>query len=467
MLLSLSGLRGSGIREVESQTQEVEPVSLGGGMDLKSTMSAELVADITSVSKATLRKWEKAGKLTPIQNRATGRVEYQLEQLLQFEAFRGLQSSNWNEEERVVPSRKYTSIELFAGAGGLALGLEKAGFETLALNEFDKDACGTLRANRSGWNVIEGDIRNVDFKAYSGIDFLSGGFPCQAFSYAGNQLGFEDTRGTMFFEFARAIRETSPRVFMAENVRGLSVHDGGRTMATIKRVISDLGYTLIEPTVLKAIVYKVPQKRERLFLIGVRNDLAKSFQFSWPSPCPQVFVLRDALKAGALFKEDVPKSEGQKYPKRKKEIMAMVPQGGYWRDLPDEIQREYMKASYFLGGGKTGMARRLSWDEPSLTLTCAPAQNQTERCHPEETRPLTVREYARIQTFPDDWVFSGKLGSQYKQIGNAVPVNLAYAVGRRVVALLNSMEVNAGRSATKNHRKIAAARENMRSIFEF
>ena len=96
--------------------------------------------------------------------------------------------------------------------------------------------------------------------------------------------------------------------------------------------------------------------------------------------------------------------------------------------------------SYFLGGGKTGMARRLAWDEPSLTLTCAPAQKQTERCHPDETRPLTVREYARIQTFPDDWNFSGSLTDQYKQIGNAVPVNLAYAISRSLISLLNDIE---------------------------
>ena len=120
--------------------------------------------------------------------------------------------------------------------------------------------------------------------------------------------------------------------------------------------------------------------------------------------------------------------------------MSKVPQGGYWRDLPDDLQREYMRGSYFLGGGKTGLARRLSWDEPSLTLTCAPAQKQTERCHPDETRPLTIREYARIQTFPDEWEFHGSLSSVYKQIGNAVPVNLAYAIGRSLVSVLNQVE---------------------------
>ena len=116
----------------------------------------------------------------------------------------------------------------------------------------------------------------------------------------------------------------------------------------------------------------------------------------------------------------------------------MVPQGGYWKDLPEEMQKEYMGASYYMGGGKTGMARRLSWDEPSLTLTCAPAQKQTERCHPEETRPLTYREYARIQSFPDEWEFSGPLTSKYKQIGNAVPVNLGYHVGKCLIAMLEN-----------------------------
>jgi DNA (cytosine-5)-methyltransferase 1 len=192
--------------------------------------------------------------------------------------------------------------------------------------------------------------------------------------------------------------------------------------------------------VLKAVFYKVPQKRERLFLIAIRKDLANLINFNWPSPYNRIMTLRDAFYAGELFKTDVPDSLGQKYPRRKAEILAHIPQGGYWRDLPLNLQKEYMQKSFFLGGGKTGMARRLALDEPSLTLTCAPAQKQTERCHPLDTRPLTVREYARIQTFPDDWIFTGPLTAQYKQIGNAVPVNLAHAVGRSLVRMLNNLE---------------------------
>ena len=206
-------------------------------------------------------------------------------------------------------------------------------------------------------------------------------------------------------------------------------------------MIDEIGYHLVEPRVLKAMFYQVPQKRERLFLIGIRKDISDKATFNWPSPYKRIMTLRDALKAGELYLTDVPKAPGQQYPQRKKEILSQVPAGGYWKDLPIDMQKEYMKKSFYLGGGKTGMARRLSWDEPSLTLTTSPAQKQTERCHPDETRPLTVREYARIQTFPDDWLFEGNITSQYKQIGNAVPVNLAHSIGRALVRLLNKIEL--------------------------
>ncbi len=345
----------------------------------------------------------------------------------------------------IKPKQSYTSIELFAGAGGLALGFEQAGIEAILLNEWDKDACQTLRNNRPEWSVKEEDVAHLDFKKYhKKVDILSGGFPCQAFSYAGKKMGFEDIRGTLFFEFARAVQEIKPKIFVGENVRGLMRHDGGRTLNTMKCILEDMGYSLIEPRVLNASYYNVPQKRERLFLIGIRSDIyhhtEASFSFLWPEPTENPLPLKEALKGGKLYPFPVPESLGQKYPKKKEEVLKLVPPGGYWRDLPQDIQMAYMKKSFYMGGGKTGIARRLSWDEPSLTLTCSPAQNQTERCHPEETRPLTIREYARIQTFPDDWKFSGTITSQYKQIGNAVPVNLAFAVAKSVIHLLNQFD---------------------------
>ena len=142
---------------------------------------------------------------------------------------------------------KPTVIELFAGAGGLALGFEKAGFQSVLLNEFDRFACQTLRHNRPHWQVVESSICEVDFSAYQGaVDVVSGGFPCQAFSYAGRGAGFNDTRGTLFFEFARAVQQIQPKILLAENVRGLVTHDEGRTLNTIKTVIDELGYDLIE-----------------------------------------------------------------------------------------------------------------------------------------------------------------------------------------------------------------------------
>ena len=401
------------------------------------------VADILGYSKETLRRWDKSEKLVPQRNPNNNYREYHRTQLEQFEQAQLLFNSKWDEEIDATPNRPYTLVELFAGAGGLAIGMEQAGFNSVLLNEIDKNACATLRKNRPEWNVLEGDISEIDFSKYKDtVDILSGGFPCQAFSYAGNKQGFEDARGTLFFEYARAVKEINPKVIVAENVRGLLKHDDGKTLQTIKNIIDKLGYELVDPRVLKAVFYCVPQKRERLLLIAIRKDLASGVEFKWPSPYKRIMTMKDALKKGDLYDTDVPLSDGQKYPERKSEILAKVPEGGYWRDLPDDLQREYMMKSYFLGGGRTGMARRLAWDEPSLTLTCAPAQKQTERCHPSETRPLTVREYARIQTFPDSWKFCGSISSQYKQIGNAVPVNLAFAVARSLIRLLNDIELN-------------------------
>lgn len=326
-----------------------------------------------------------------------------------------------------------TGIELFAGGGGMALGLEQAGIEDLEFVEFNKSACATLRANRPNWNVIEGDIHEVDFTEYKGkIDLVSGGAPCQAFSYAGKRLGFGDTRGTLFAEFARCVKETEPKMFLFENVKGLLSHDKGRTFATIQHVFQELGYQ-VEYKVLNAAYFGVGQKRQRLIVIGIRNDLKDKIQFEYPTPEDHMTVLRDVL-------QNVPDSPYQPYSESKRKVMELVPAGGCWVDLPEDIAKEYMGKSYYSGGGRRGMARRISWDEPCLTLTTSPSQKQTERCHPDETRPFTVREYARIQSFPDDWKFKGSLSDQYKQIGNAVPVELARRIGEQIVSAIRKAQ---------------------------
>ncbi|MBT9098011.1 DNA (cytosine-5-)-methyltransferase [Methylovulum psychrotolerans] len=397
--------------------------------------SVSEVADMLGTTTETLRRWDKSGKLTPVRHPINNYRVYTARDLAQFEKI-GCLPKPAPEQASSAPLRQYNAIELFAGAGGLALGLEKAGLSNILLSEINKNACATLRQNRPHWHVIEGDVTAIDFTPYQGkADVLTGGFPCQAFSFAGKRLGFEDARGTLFFEFARAVKETQPLLCLAENVRGLLEHQSGETIAGMISVLDELGYDVVPPRLLKAIFYRVPQKRERVFIVGLKKGAG--LKFAWPTENQEIFTIKDALKKGRLYPNDVPASAGQAYPKGKREIMELIPPGGYWRDLPLDLQKDYMKGSFHSSGGKTGMARRISWDEPCLTLTCAPAQKQTERCHPDETRPFTVREYARIQTFTDDWEFAGSLTSQYAQIGNAVPVNLAEAVGGAIVRTLN------------------------------
>jgi len=405
-------------------------------MVMKEYYTISEAAELLNKSTKTLRRWDEEGKLVAVREPISNYRAYRRNDILNlFPDF--LVDNKSNTDNYVEPNNEYKVLELFAGAGGLAIGLEKAGLKCVALNEMDKFACQTLRRNRPQWKVFEGDIKHFSFSEFKDkIDVVTGGFPCQAFSYAGKRLGLEDARGTLFYEFARVVQEVNPPICIGENVKGLLSHDNGNTLKGMISILDEIGYKVVPVEVLKAINYKVPQKRERLILVGIRKDIIIPFEY--PKPFSKIYNLKDALRKGELFDSDVPVSEGIKYPKSKKEVLDLVPPKGYWRDLPVDIQKEYMGASFFLGGGKTGMARRIGWDEPSLTLTCSPAQKQTERCHPDETRPFTVREYARIQTFPDDWEFAGSLAQQYKQFGNAVPVNLGREVGYSIVKFLNS-----------------------------
>ncbi|WXA52579.1 DNA cytosine methyltransferase [Mycoplasmopsis cynos] len=184
--------------------------------------------------------------------------------------------------------------------------------------------------------------------------------------------------------------------------------------------------------VLNAYDYKVPQKRERLILIGIRKDLINKINFNFPLKIEEKIVLKDILF-------NVPESLGSKYSKEKEEIFKLVPPGGYWKDIPEEIAKKYMKSCWDMEGGRTGILRKMSLDEPSLTILTTPQMKQTDRCHPFENRPFNIRESARIQTFSDEWVFTGNISSQYKQIGNAVPCNLALEVGKEIYKSLKEL----------------------------
>lgn len=376
-----------------------------------------LAAELLKVSPDTIRRWHKKGLIKAIVGPHGERL-FSKDEISRVNRKSSASDKPWKVLE--ASKSKLTSIELFCGAGGLALGMHNAGINSKLLVDFDKDSIKTLQQNRPGWESICESVLEINLDEYENqIDIMAGGFPCQAFSFAGKGLGFADTRGTLFYEYARLIDQVKPRLVIGENVKGLLNHDEGRTLSVIVSELENLGYR-VAYKVMRAQFLDVPQKRERLFIFGVRSGVDSEVFF--PVEKDYTITMRAALKG-------VPKSPGQVYSDSKRKIMELIPEGGYWRDLPDDLQREFMGGSYHLGGGKTGMARRLSWAEPSLTLTCNPAQKQTERCHPKETRPLTVREYARIQTFPDDWEFAGSVSSQYKQIGNAVPVNLGYHVG--------------------------------------
>lgn len=326
-------------------------------------------------------------------------------------------------------AHKYTAIDLFAGGGGTALGLELAGFSHLAVNEKAKEPAATLRTNRPDWNIIEGDVTKVSFtEFYNQVDLVEGGFPCQAFSYAGKRAGLDDVRGTMFYEFARTVQEVNPKLAMGENVKGLLTHNKGETFASMLSVMEQLGYRTYWQ-VMDSSLYGVPQKRERLILVCVRQDLEGDFEF--PSPADKPMTLREGIG-------DRPVDDGHQYSEAKKKVLDLVPEGGNWKSLPPEIQDSYLGGATRGKGGMTGFAKRLSWDLPAPTLMCSPMQKSTERCHPDETRPLNVREYARVQSFPDDWHFSGGLTAQYKQIGNAVPVKLSQAIGESLINFLKN-----------------------------
>lgn len=297
-----------------------------------------------------------------------------------------------------------------------------AGWKPLMINEVDKVCCETLKKNHPEHAE---KVKNCGMEELSLVgmktDLLMGGVPCQAFSQAGERRGMEDPRGRLVIDFNRLLLECMPKAFLIENVRGLATHKKGDTLNSILEMLLNDGIYAIKHKILNSFDYEVPQKRERLIIVGVRADLGAEYEF--PEPARRKIVLRDVLN-------DVPQSEGTQYSDKKKRVMDLVPEGGCWVDLPPGVKEEYMGNAIRSGGGMRGFARRLHMDQPSLTLLTSPSQKQTDRCHPKETRPLTIREYARIQTFPDEYEFCGTLSQKYRQIGNAVPVNMAWHLAK-------------------------------------
>lgn len=308
---------------------------------------------------------------------------------------------------------QFTSLEMCAGAGGQAIGLERAGFDHTALVEIESAACATLRLNRPSWNVIEGDLREFDGSPYKGIDLVAGGVPCPPFSKAGKQLGEKDERD-LFPEAIRLVDECRPQAVMLENVRGLLDAVFSDYRNKVEKQLKKLGYV---PgwRLLNASDYGVSQLRPRVVFVGIRKDLASGF--SWPEPLkaapPTVGeLLHDLMKANGWRGADLWREQANS-------IAPTLVGGSKKHGGPDLGPTRAKRAWAALGVDGMGL-----WDEaPPSDFVGMPR--------------LTPRMTARIQGFPDDWELFGRKTAAYRQIGNAFPAPVAEAVSRQILAALS------------------------------
>lgn len=379
-------------------------------------------------------------------------------------------------------------ISLFSGAMGLDMGLEKSGMNVVIGQDYDKSCVNTMRENNR--TVLGGDIREIkeeDILTQTGMKrgepfLICGGPPCQPFSTAGKRLGINDPRGSLFMEFIRMIDYIRPRFFVMENVKGImsaplkhlpteerDLTDPQQKLGTVLEVIlaefNKLGYKTVYG-VLDAVNYGVPQFRERFILIGSRDkeqiympipthfQKHQEAQLRWRTLGDTIRDLENNCGVCASFG-----------PERTR-YLQMVPEGGNWRDLPSDVIEKAMGGAYKSGGGKVGFYRRLAYSQPSPTLTTSPIQKATMLCHPVKDRPLSIREYARIQQFPEEWKLTGTIAEQYKQIGNAVPVGLAYAIGKAIISVADgTAEIKTKRfRGTGIHNKIVDGLMNALTI---
>ncbi|WBY63687.1 DNA cytosine methyltransferase [Thermocaproicibacter melissae] len=376
-------------------------------------------------------------------------------------------------------------ISLFSGAMGLDIGLMQAGLNIKIGQDNNADCVATMKAN--GYKVLCGDIRKIqpeELLQLSGLTrgepfLICGGPPCQPFSTAGKRLGINDPRGSLFMDFIRMINYIRPRFFIMENVKGLmsarlknsadvdtngidETAEGhiGSVLEVILAEFKKLGYKTVYG-LLDAVNYGVPQFRERFVLIGSRDNediflpvpthfqLHQNSKYKWVTLWNAISDLENNPGECGYFSED------------RLRFLKLVPQGGNWRNLPPDLIEKAMGGAFHSGGGKVGFYRRLSYDQPSPTLVTSPVQKATMLCHPTQNRPLSVMEYARIQQFPPNWIFTGTTTAKYRQIGNAVPVGLAKALGEAIISVAdNNFIIKTKRTrGTDVHNRIKCAIE--------
>jgi len=369
------------------------------------------------------------------------------------------------------------AISLFSGAMGLDLGLEKAGFQIRVAVECNRFAAETIRKNRPDLPLIEKKIEDVTTEEIldtarlraEEVVLVSGGPSCQSFSTAGQRGSITDPRGGLFLEFLRVVNDTQPRFFVMENVRGIlsaairhrplsqrgpgfplleTDEELGSAFMLIIEKLKETGYYTIFD-VLNAADFGVPQSRERVLFIGTRDSepilMPKRTHMKEPINGEEKWVtLKKALSG---LRERNP--EYCELTENRKKYLQMIPAGGNWRDLPEDLWPDALGGAHNSWGGRSGFLRRLAWNRPSPALTTMPNSKATMLCHPDKLRPLSVKEYSRIQQFPDDWEFCGGTAQKYTQIGNAVPIGLGAAVGHSII--------NAMKSANKASKKSVVA----------
>lgn len=383
-----------------------------------------------------------------------------------------------------------TVVSLFSGGMGLDLGFEKQDFDIRVAVDNDPAAHKTMIANGCQFPVIGNDIMMVESDcilktanlAEGECTVLTGAPPCEPFSTAGNRKGLRDVRAGTIGKFIQIIRECQPEYFAFEEVPGFvraakrhipyyerasmskkDIPEDARLGSAFEEVMVEferLGYQLSlehdnpKNSILNAADFGAPQKRMRFVMIGARSN----YPVDLPEPTHGVpdstgvisgklqpwNTLRDAL-AGINYEGD----SHFEFPHKWGQFLHLVPEGGCWRDLPKHLHRRVLGGAYDDGkdpltagnkGGRTGFMRRLAWDRPAPTLVDSPINKSGCLCHPEETRPLSVKEYARIQGFPDEWVFAGTMTQRYRLIGQATPVALGQAIAKSI--LKHRQEVN-------------------------
>jgi len=305
--------------------------------------------------------------------------------------------------------KKIPLVSLFCGAGGLDMGFENQGFQTVWANDFDKDACETHKS-WSDADVVQGDIGKVDFSKIPDTPFIIGGFPCQGFSLAGPRK-LDDKRNILYRYFVKLVEEKKPVAFVAENVKGILTLGEGKIIEAILADFESKGYDVV-PTLVNAADYGVPQDRNRVIIVGVKKELG--IKYSFPKPFDYKVTIQDALK-------NLPKPD------------------------KDEVCTESYSSRYM------SRNRKRKWNEQSFTIPAMAKQVTLYPGSPDmiqlgrdswkfgdggETRRLSWREAAAIQTFPESLEFCGNLASKYKQIGNAVPVKLAEVVAKSLYPIV-------------------------------